>query len=135
MRAEQRAVESWPFGCVDQFEIISQIGEGTFGQVFKARHRDTGVYYALKKVLTDKEREGFPITSIREVKILRQLKHAAIVNLVEIVTDKASAHEWKNGKGTILNNKGYGKKFPYGICILLINFKIRLTASLLYSLW
>ena len=56
--------------------------------------------YALKKVLTDKEREGFPITSIREVKILRQLKHAAIVNLVEIVTDKASAHEWKNGKGS-----------------------------------
>ena len=80
--------------------LISQIGEGTFGQVFKARHKQSGIVYALKKVLTDKEREGFPITSIREVKILRQLKHASIVNLVEIVTDKASAHEWKNGKGS-----------------------------------
>ena len=99
LRAEQRAVETWPFGSVEQFEQLGQIGEGTFGQVFKARHKETGVMYALKKVLTDKEREGFPITSIREVKILRQLKHASIVNLVEIVTDKASAHEWKNGKG------------------------------------
>ncbi|XP_075266086.1 uncharacterized protein LOC142358564 isoform X3 [Convolutriloba macropyga] len=100
LRAEQRAVETWPFGSVEQFEQLGQIGEGTFGQVFKARHKETGVMYALKKVLTDKEREGFPITSIREVKILRQLKHASIVNLVEIVTDKASAHEWKNGKGS-----------------------------------
>jgi len=32
----------WGERCVDVFEKICQIGEGTYGQVYKARDKDTG---------------------------------------------------------------------------------------------
>lgn len=54
---------------------------------------------ALKKVRLDKEKDGFPITAIREIKILRQLSHKSIVNLKEIVTDKSSAVDFRKDKG------------------------------------
>ena len=43
---------------------------------------------ALKKVRLENEKEGFPITAVREIKILRQLNHENIVNLKEIITFK-----------------------------------------------
>lgn len=43
---------------------------------------------ALKKVRLENEREGFPITAIREIKILRQLEHRNVVRLFDIVTDQ-----------------------------------------------
>ena len=39
---------------------------------------------ALKKVLMENEKEGFPITALREIKILQLLKHDNVVNLIEI---------------------------------------------------
>ncbi|OTF69367.1 cyclin-dependent kinase 13-like protein [Euroglyphus maynei] len=83
---------------VDVFQIISQIGEGTYGQVYKARDTDKCIV-ALKKVRLENEKEGFPITAVREIKILRQLNHENIVNLKEIVTDKEDALEFKRDKG------------------------------------
>jgi len=50
--------------------------------------RTPGEQFALKKVRLDNEKEGFPITAVREIKILRQLRHKNIVSLKEIVTDK-----------------------------------------------
>lgn len=60
---------------------------------------------ALKKVRLDNEKEGFPITAIREIKILRQLTHQSIINMKEIVTDKEDALDFKKDKGmyTILS--------------------------------
>ncbi|MGH0132014.1 UNVERIFIED_CONTAM: hypothetical protein FKN15_071515 [Acipenser sinensis] len=54
---------------------------------------------ALKKVRLDNEKEGFPITAIREIKILRQLNHKSIINMKEIVTDKEDALDFKKDKG------------------------------------
>lgn len=54
---------------------------------------------ALKKVRLDNEKEGFPITAIREIKILRQLNHQSIINMKEIVTDKEDALDFKKDKG------------------------------------
>ena len=39
----------------------------------------------------DNEREGFPITAMREIKLLKQLRHNNIVNLVEIVTSSTDS--------------------------------------------
>ena len=65
----------------------------------------SGELVALKKVRTDNEKEGFPITAVREIKILRQLNHASVVNLREIVTDKQDALDFRKDKG-----KAPGKK-------------------------
>ncbi|VEL31457.1 unnamed protein product, partial [Protopolystoma xenopodis] len=56
----------------------------TFGEVFKARHKATKQHFALKRVLIEQEKEGFPITAIREIRILQSLKHENIVCLREI---------------------------------------------------
>lgn len=56
---------------------------------------------ALKKVRLDNEKEGFPITAIREIKILRQLIHRSVVNMKEIVTDKQDALDFKKDKGRV----------------------------------
>ena len=58
-----------------------------------------GSMVALKCIRLDSDREGFPITAIREVKILRQLSHVNIVNLRDIVTDKATASDFRLDKG------------------------------------
>ncbi|XP_078396262.1 cyclin-dependent kinase 13 isoform X3 [Cetorhinus maximus] len=89
----------WGKRCVDKFDIIGIIGEGTYGQVYKAKDKDAGDMVALKKVRLDNEKEGFPITAIREIKILRQLHHSSIINMKEIVTDKEDALDFKKDKG------------------------------------
>ncbi|EEH59683.1 uncharacterized protein MICPUCDRAFT_14515 [Micromonas pusilla CCMP1545] len=89
-------------GCsrsVENYEKMEQIGEGTYGQVFMARSNTTGEIVALKKVRMDNEKEGFPITAIREIKILKSLDHKNVIKLKEIVTSKA--HALNQNKGSI----------------------------------
>ena len=56
--------------------------------------------FALKKVRLENEKEGFPITAVREIKILRQLRHKNIIGLKEIVTDKQDAVDFRKEKGS-----------------------------------
>uniref|UniRef100_A0A1J3FCY5 Cyclin-dependent kinase C-1 n=1 Tax=Noccaea caerulescens TaxID=107243 RepID=A0A1J3FCY5_NOCCA len=76
----------WGSRSVDCFEKLEQIGEGTYGQVYMAKEIKTGEIVALKKIRMDNEREGFPITAIREIKILKKLHHENVIHLKEIVT-------------------------------------------------
>jgi len=93
---EDNLKSQWGERTVEVYEILTKIGEGTYGEVFKAREKDTGDLCALKKVRLENEREGFPITAIREIQILRQLKHLNIVNLKEIIMDAREINEIKN---------------------------------------
>ena len=50
----------------------------------------------------ENEKEGFPITAVREIKILRQLSHQNVVSLMEILTDKQDALDFRNSNtGTV----------------------------------
>jgi len=49
--------------------------------------------------IQEHEKEGFPITAVREIKILRQLNHKNIVKLREIVTDKQEAVDFCKDRG------------------------------------
>lgn len=72
--------------CVeDSYEKLRQIGEGTYGQVYLARDVKDNSLVALKRVRMDNEREGFPITAIREIKLLKRLEHPNVIRLKEIV--------------------------------------------------
>lgn len=72
--------------------MIEQVGEGTYGEVYKAKDKKSHEIVALKKIRMSKTEhdEGFPITAIREIKILKRLKHKNIVNLKEIVTSSST---------------------------------------------
>lgn len=74
-------------GCrsVDEFERLNKIDEGTYGVVYRARDKKTGEIVALKKVKMEKEREGFPLTSLREINILLSFHHPSIVDVKEVV--------------------------------------------------
>lgn len=79
---------------VDQgyrFSAADQIGEGTYGRVFRGEDLANNDRVALKMIRTENEKEGFPITAIREIKILSNLKHDNIVNLREIVRGKGGS--------------------------------------------
>lgn len=39
----------WGKRCVDKFEIIGITGEGTYGQVYKAKDKDTGGKHSFQK--------------------------------------------------------------------------------------
>ena len=66
-------------------------------QVYMARCKETQDIVALKKIRMDNEKEGFPITAIREIKILKKLRHKNVVDLKEIVTSKANASNGHKG--------------------------------------
>lgn len=69
---------------VEKYEKICRIGKGTFGEVFRARHKVTKKEVALKRILMDNEQEGFPITAIREIKLLRSYRDENVINLIEV---------------------------------------------------
>lgn len=60
------------------------------GQVYLARENATGDLVALKKIRMDSEREGFPITAIREIKLLSHLCHENVIRLREIVRSQGA---------------------------------------------
>ncbi|NXH10858.1 CDK9 kinase, partial [Bucco capensis] len=62
-------------------------------EVFKAEHRQTGKKVAVKKMLAEDAYGSFPITALREIKILQQLRHENVVNLIEVCRPKASPHK------------------------------------------
>ena len=66
----------------------SVVGSGTYGKVFKAINVYTKNLVALKKIRMEGERDGFPVTAVREIKLLQSLKHPTIVNLQEVMVEK-----------------------------------------------
>lgn len=65
----------------------SVVGSGTYGKVFKAIHVYTKHLVALKKIRMDGEKDGFPVTAIREIKLLQSLKHENVVCLHEVMVE------------------------------------------------
>ncbi len=74
-------------GCrsVEEFECLNKIEEGAYGVVYRAKDRKANEIVALKRLKMEKEREGFPITSLREVDTLLKAQHPNIVTVREIV--------------------------------------------------
>lgn len=79
-------------GPDEVYDRVAQVGEGTYGQVFKAKSDKTGVTVALKKIRMESEKDGFPITALREVKLLQGLKHENVVRLHEMMLSKHSIY-------------------------------------------
>ncbi|KYR00282.1 putative protein serine/threonine kinase [Tieghemostelium lacteum] len=70
---------------VHDFVKLESIGEGSYGIVYKARDKINSDIVALKKVKMEKENDGIPVTSLREITLLKEMKHPNIVQLKEVV--------------------------------------------------
>lgn len=74
-------------GCrsVEEFQCLNRIEEGTYGVVYRAKDKRSDEVVALKRLKMEKEKEGFPITSLREINTLLKGQHPNIVTVREIV--------------------------------------------------
>ncbi|KAL7268834.1 hypothetical protein RUND412_008524 [Rhizina undulata] len=79
------APEITPCRHVDNYERLNHIEEGSYGIVSRARDKDTGEIVALKKLKLERETDGFPITSLREIQTLMASRHPNVVNIREVV--------------------------------------------------
>ncbi|PSR90406.1 kinase-like domain-containing protein [Coniella lustricola] len=69
---------------LSSFQQLEKLGEGTYATVFKGRNRQTGEFVALKEIHLDSE-EGTPSTAIREISLMKELKHENIVGLHDVI--------------------------------------------------
>ena len=73
---------------VKEFEKLNRVGEGTYGIVYRVRDTKTNEILALKKVRMEKEKDGLPISGLREISLLMSCSHENIVELKGIAVNK-----------------------------------------------
>jgi cyclin-dependent kinase 3 len=77
---------------LDKYQRLEKLGEGTYGVVYKCKNKDNQMLVAVKRIRLENEDEGIPSTAIREISILKQLKHPNIVNLIDLIHGEKKLH-------------------------------------------
>lgn len=77
---------------MNKYEVLGVVGEGAYGVVLRCRNKDTGEIVAIKKFKESEDDEIVRKTTLREVKILRMLKHENIVELREAFRRKGKLY-------------------------------------------
>ena len=64
---------------------VKILGDGTYGTVYKVEFIDNpGVYYALKKFKLQSRNDGFDVSALREITILKELNHENIEKILDM---------------------------------------------------
>ena len=71
---------------MEKYEVIKELGRGTWGVVHMAKQKSTDRNVALKKIKSERPEEGINFTAIREIKLLREFKHENVIELVDVFT-------------------------------------------------
>ena len=87
----------------ETYERLACVGEGTYGKVYKARRVDDGVFVALKRIRMEVEKDGFPVTAMREIKLLQSLKHDNIIRLHEMMVSKGMSTGFRREGQCLIN--------------------------------
>ncbi|XP_048404177.1 cyclin-dependent kinase 17-like isoform X2 [Stegostoma tigrinum] len=88
-RLRRASLSEIGFGKLETYVKLDKLGEGTYATVFKGRSKLTDNLVALKEIRLEHE-EGAPCTAIREVSLLKELKHANVVTLHDIIHTEKS---------------------------------------------
>ncbi|CAG5127436.1 unnamed protein product, partial [Candidula unifasciata] len=98
---------------MEKYEKISKIGEGSYGVVFKCRNRETGQVVAIKKFVESEEDPLIKKIAMREIRMLKQLKHPNLVNLIEVFRRRKRLHlVFEYVDHTVLNELD---RYPRGV--------------------
>ncbi|CAH8520448.1 unnamed protein product [Heterobilharzia americana] len=71
-----------------KYEKICKIGEGAYGVVFKCRDIKTGQLVAIKQFTASEDDPVIRKIAMREIRMLKRLKHPNLVNLIEVFRKK-----------------------------------------------
>lgn len=71
---------------LEKYQIMEELGRGTFGVVHRAKEISTGKIWAAKIVKVVDESDKIPLR--REVEIMRKLQHSKILQLHEVFENK-----------------------------------------------
>lgn len=77
---------------MNKYDVLGVVGEGAYGVVLKCKNKDTNEVVAIKKFKESEEDEVVKKTTLREVKILRIMKHENIVQLKEAFRRKGKLY-------------------------------------------
>ncbi|XP_069116664.1 cyclin-dependent kinase-like 1 isoform X24 [Argopecten irradians] len=77
---------------MEKYEKLTRIGEGSYGVVFKCRNKETGVIVAIKRFVESEDDPLIKKIAMREIRMLKQLKHPNLVNLIEVFRRKKRLH-------------------------------------------
>ncbi|XP_078263171.1 LOW QUALITY PROTEIN: cyclin-dependent kinase-like 1 [Rhinoraja longicauda] len=77
---------------MERYDRLGKIGEGAYGEVFKCRDRVSGQVVAVKRFVESEEDPVIRKIAMREIRMLKQLKHNNLVNLIEVFRRKRRLH-------------------------------------------
>ena len=78
---------------MNKYEVLGVVGEGAYGIVLKCRNKENAETVAIKKFKeSEDDEENVRKTTLREVKILRMLRHPNIVSLKEAFRRKGKLY-------------------------------------------
>lgn len=131
----RKPMKEWKCRSTELYSKINQVGEGTFGKVYKAELKQKGEksqLVALKRILLDNEKEGFPITAIREIMIMKRLNHPNILKLIEVVT--SAPNDKNKNRGNVYLVFEYMEHDISGLADLKCNFTISELKCIMYQI-
>ncbi|KAG7461749.1 hypothetical protein MATL_G00194420 [Megalops atlanticus] len=73
---------------MEKYENLGLVGEGSYGMVIKCRNKENGRIVAVKKFLESEDDKTVKKIALREIKMLKQLRHENLVNLLEVCKKK-----------------------------------------------
>ncbi|NXX44095.1 CDKL2 protein, partial [Tricholaema leucomelas] len=73
---------------MEKYQVLGLVGEGSYGMVTKCRNKENGQIVAVKKFLESEDDAVVRKIAVREIKLLKQLRHENLVNLVEVYKKK-----------------------------------------------
>ncbi|NWT75445.1 CDKL2 protein, partial [Prunella himalayana] len=73
---------------MDKYQVLGLVGEGSYGVVTKCRNRESGQIVAVKKFLESDDDAAVRKIALREMKLLKHLRHENLVNLLDVYKRK-----------------------------------------------